>query len=324
MRRLILGTIGAVGALALFGAQLSHAQTFPNKPIKFVVPYPPGGSPDVLARSLGQKISESIGQQVIVDNRPGGGGLIAANIVAGSPADGYTLLVADSSVYSITPNLNKKANFEPLKVLAPISLAATSPIYLVANADIKVSNVKELLAYAKQNPGMPYGSSGNGTAHHLSMELFKSLSGVDMMHIPYKGAAQTVPALLAGDVGIAFTGLNVAATHAKAGKLKILAIAEGKRSALSPEVPTIAESGVPGFDVSITLGVFAPANTPRSIIDRINAEVGKALKAPDVQQRLHTLGVEGVGSTPERFTETIRKELVSYQKLVKDTGAQLD
>jgi tripartite-type tricarboxylate transporter receptor subunit TctC len=321
MRRLVLS---AIGALALVGLPLSHAQTFPSKPIRIVVPYPPGGSPDVLARSLGQKMAENIGQQVVIDNRPGGGGLIAANIVAGSAPDGYTLLVADSSVYSITPNLNKKANFDPLKVLAPISLAATSPIYLVANADLKVSNVKELLAYAKQHPGMPYGSSGNGTAHHLSMELFKSLAGVDMMHIPYKGASQTVPALLAGDVGVAFTGLNVAASHAKAGKLKILAIAEGQRSALSPEVPTIAESGVPGFDVSITLGAFAPANTPRAIIDRINAELAKALKSPDVQQRLHTLGVEGVGSTPERFAEVIRKELVSYQKLVKDTGAQLD
>jgi tripartite-type tricarboxylate transporter receptor subunit TctC len=244
--------------------------------------------------------------------------------VSGSPADGYTLLIADSSVYSITPNLNKKANFEPLKVLAPISLAATSPIYMVANADLKVSSIKELLAHARQNPGMPYGSSGNGTAHHLSMEMFKTLGGVEMMHIPYKGASQTVPALLAGDVGVAFTGLNVASAHAKAGKLKILAIATGQRSSLTPDVPTIAESGVPGFDVSITLGVFAPVGTPRPIIDRINAEVGKALKSPDVQQRLHTLGVEGVGSTPEHFTDVIRKELVSYQKLVKDTGAQLD
>lgn len=321
MRRQFLAV---TGVLVLLGWQIAQAQTFPSKPIKLVVPYQPGGSPDILARSIGQKMSENLGQQVIVENRPGGGGLIAANVVTSSPSDGYTLLVADSSVYSITPNLNRKANFDPLKVLVPISLAATSPIYLVVNPELKVSSVKDLISLAKQKPGMPYGSSGNGSAHHLSMELLKSLTGSDFTHIPYKGASQTVPALVAGDVGVAFAGLNAATPYAKAGKLKILAVATGQRSSLSPEIPTIDEAGVPGFDISITLGVFAPAGTPRHIVDKLNAEVNKAVTAPDVQQRLQVLGVEGVGSSPEHFAETIRKELVSYKKLVMSTGTQMD
>jgi tripartite-type tricarboxylate transporter receptor subunit TctC len=321
MLRKILMT---VSVMASFCHQATYAETFPSKTIRLIVPYQPGGSPDILARTLGQKMSESIGQPVIVENRPGGGGLVASNIVTNSAPDGYTLLVADSSVYSITPSLYRKVNFDPLKVLLPISLAATSPVYLAVNPELKVSNVKELIALAKQKPGLPYGSSGNGSAHHLSMELFKSLSRIDLTHIPYKGASQTAPALVSNEVSLAFIGLNVATPYAKAGKLKVLAIATGQRSSLSPEIPTMAESGVPDFNISITLGVLAPAGTPQSIVKTLNAEVNKAARAPDVQQRLQALGVEGVGSTPEEFTETIRKELASYKKLVISTGAQID
>ena len=323
MGKSIIVTLGA--AALLFGqAAWGQGPQFPAKPIRVVVPYPPGGSPDVLARTVAQKLAENIGQQVIVDNRPGAGGIVAADAVINAPPDGYTLLIADSSVTSIAPNLKRDSSFQPLKNLMPVTLAATSPIYLIVNSALNVSSVKDLIALAKAKPGLPYGSSGNGTGHHLAMELLKSLAGIEMTHVPYKGAAQTVPAVVSGDVAAAFAGLNLAAPQAKAGRVKILAVATGRRSALTPDLPTIAEAGVPGFDISITLGFFAPLNTPRDIIEKLNAELVKAVKSPDVQQRLVGLGVEGVGAGPEQYAEVLRQETQQYEKLVKATGARVD
>lgn len=305
-------------------AGLVQAQGFPGKPIRLVVPYPPGGSPDVLARILAQKAAEGLGQSIFADNRPGAGGMVAVNAVTQSPADGYTLLMADSSVYSIGPNLSRAAAFDPLGTLVPVTLAATSPIYLIANPALNVNNVTELLAVARARPGLPYGSSGNGTAHHLAMELLKSLAKVDLTHVPYKGAAQTVPAVVSGDVAVAFAGLNLALPQVKAGKVNLLGIATGKRSSLTPELPTLAESGVPGFDVTITLGLFAPLKTPKEIVEKLNAEFVKALSDAEVRQRLVVLGVEAVGAGPEAFRLAIRKELQDYGTLVKATGARVD
>ncbi|MBA2689182.1 MAG: tripartite tricarboxylate transporter substrate binding protein [Burkholderiales bacterium] len=310
--------------IALLWQQAVQAETYPSKPIRIVVPYLPGGSPDVLARVVAHKISESTGWQIVVENRPGAGGVVAANVVMNSAPDGYTLLIADSSVYSIAPSLNPNASVDALKSLMPVTLAATSPIFLVVNPGLNVSNVKELIALAKSKPGLPYGSSGIGTAHHLAMELLKSLAGIDMNHIPYKGASQTVPAVIAGEVGVAFAGLNQASPQAKAGKLTILAVATGRRTPLMPELATVAESGVPGFDISITLGFFAPLKTPPDIVAKLNAELVKAVKSADVQQRLVALGVESVGASPEQFTEVIRNEIQQYGKLVKTTGARVD
>ena len=308
--------------LLLVGA--ASAQSYPNRPVRIVVPYPPGGSPDVLARTVAQKVSESVGQQIITDNRPGAGGSVAAETVMRSSPDGYTLLIADSSVYSISPNLNPKLPYDPLRDFAPICLAATSPIFLVANNALPVQNVKDLIALAKAKPGMPYGSSGNGTAHHLAMELIKALAGIDLTHVPYKGAGQVVPAVLAGDVVVAFAGLNLVLPQVKAGKLKLLAVATGRRTPLLPELPTVAELGLPGFEISISLGYLAPSGTPREVIDRLNAEFMKALNTPEVRQRLTAMGVEPAGSTPEQFAEAIRTELQQFGRLVQTTAARIE
>lgn len=299
-------------------------QPYPSRPVRIVVPYPPGGSPDVLARTLAQRVSESVGQQIITDNRPGAGGSVAAEAVMRASPDGYTLLIADSSVYSISPNLNPKLPYDTLRDFAPVSLAATSPIFLVANNALPVQNVKDLIALAKAKPGMPYGSSGNGTAHHLAMELIKSLSGIDLTHVPYKGAGQVVPAVLAGDVVVAFAGLNLVLPQAKAGKLKLLAVATGQRTPLLPDLPTVAEAGVPGFEITITLGLFAPAGTPREVIGKLSAEFVKALNTPDVRQRLTAMGVEPAGSTPEQFAEAIRTEIEQFGKLVRTSAARVE
>lgn len=314
----------AFGVFAVFIAGSVAAQTFPNRPVRIVVPYPPGGSPDVLARTLGQKVSENLGQQIIVDNRPGAAGILAAEIVMRAPPDGYTLLIADSGVYSINPNVNPKLPFDPLADFTAVTLAATSPLFLVVSASSPVQSVRDLIALAKSKPGMPYGSSGTGTAHHLAMELLKSLSGIDLTHVPYKGGAQVVPAILAGDVAVGLAGLNLSLPHAKAGKLRILAVASGARSALLPDLPTVAEAGVPGYEINISLGLLAPAGTPRDIVARLNAEFGKALNSPDTRQRLFGLGVDPAGSTPEQFSEAIRNEIQQYGKIVKSTSARVN
>ena len=321
MRKIALFALGAVSLVSVAAVQ---AQSFPNKPIRIVVSTAPGGSPDVLARTVGQKLSENMGQQVIVDNRPGAGGLLSAELVMAAQADGYTLLMADSSVVSINPHFPRNASFEPLKHLVPVSLSATSPLYLIAHAGAGISSVKELIALAKAKPGLLYGSAGNGGAHHLAMEALKLQAGLDMNHVPYKGGAQVVPAVMSGDVVVAFAGLNLAGPQAKAGKIRILASATAKRSALSPEIPTIAESGVPGFELTPTLGFFAPIKTPRDIVEKLNAELIKAVKSPEVQQRLAVLGVEGVGISTEQYAEILREENIQYGKLVKATGARVD
>ena len=322
MRRAGIALVLCAVALGCGGAV--RAQGFPSKPVRIVVPFAPGGSPDVLARTVAQKTSENLAQQVIVENRAGATGIIGIEAVINAPPDGYTLLMIDSSAYAINPLVNRNVRYEVFRDLAPLTLAATSPIFLVVNSGLKVASVKEFLALARAKPGLPFGSSGNGTNHHLALELLKSLAGVDLVHVPYKGASLTVPAVVAGDVAAAFAGLNASLPHAKAGKLKMLAVATAQRSALAPDIPTLAEAGVPGFDISITLGFFAPSKTPGDVIDRLNAEFVKALKADDVRKRLLALGVEAVGSTPGEYAEVMRNEIRQYAKLVKAAGVRVD
>ena len=311
-------------ALLLLLAGGAAAQTFPNKPIRIIVPYSPGGVPDIIARVVGQRVSENVGQQVIADNRPGAGGTIAAEIVMRAPPDGYTLLIADSSIYSINPNLNPKLPYDPLRDFTPVTLLVSSAVGLVANAALPIQNLKDLLALAKAKPGMPYGSSGNGTAHHLAMELVKSLAGIELTHVPYKGGGQMVPALIAGDVAVGFAGLNLVLPQAKAGKLKLLAVATGQRTPLLPDLPTVAEAGVTGFDINITVGLFAPAKTPRDVIDKLNAEFAKALNNPDVRQRLTAAAMDSAATSPEQFAEVIRTEMQQFGKLARTTGARIE
>ncbi len=291
--------------------------------LRIVVTAPPGGSPDVLARVLAQRMSESLGHQVIVDNRTGAGGAVAAAYMKNAVPDGYTLLMADSGVYAIAPNVQKNLPFDPLKDFAPVALVASSPIFLITSHP-QVQTLKDFIALAKAKPGLPYGSGGAGTAHHLAMELLKATAGLDLLHIPYKGAAQLVPAVIAGDIVAGFGGMALTFPLAKAGRVKILGIATGQRSALAPEIPTIAELGVPGYDISINLGLLAPAKTPPEIIRKMNAEIVKAVNAPGTREKLFALGVEPATSSPEQFGELIAREIREYGKLVKLTGAKVD
>lgn len=314
-----------LSACALLFGQSAHAQTYPNKPIRVIVPHSVGGSPDSMARIVAQKFSENIGQPVVVETRLGAGGMIGTNVVITAPADGYTLLFADSSAYAITPHMFRDVSFDPLKNLSPIMPAATIPVLLVVHPGLNVSNVKEFIALAKSKPGMFYGSSGSGTPHHLAMELLKSQAGVDLSHISYKGSAQSVLALVAGEVSVAFLGIQAALPQAKAGKLKILAVSTGSRLPQIPDIPTIAEAGVPGFDIKTSVGFFAPSKTPPAIIAKLNAELQKAVQSPEVQERLAALGMGPSPSmTPEQYVKFARHEYASYGKLVKKSGGKAD
>ena len=309
-------------ALSTLG-QACFAQAYPSKPLRFVVPYGAGGGPDVIARVVGRKLAENIGQQVIVDNRPGGGGIIATEHVAKSPADGYTILVGDTGPLGINPNLFPKLPYDPVKDFAPVTIAITSPLFMVANASLPIQSVAQLIEYARAKPGLPFGSTGNGSAHHLGMELFKLMTKVDMTHIPYKGVAQSVPAVLAGDITVVFAALPSVLPHVKTGKLRLLGVATGTRTQFMPDVPSIAET-VPGYEITIDVGFLVPAGTPNEIVEKLHAEIVRVLRTPEIVQHLTTLGIIPVGSSPQQYAETIRADLSKFRKLVKESGARVD
>jgi tripartite-type tricarboxylate transporter receptor subunit TctC len=315
---------GTVLALCLLTIPTAQAQTFPAKPIHIIVPTGAGGVTDVLTRTLGQKVSESIGQPVVVENRAGAGGVIAAEMVMKAPADGHTILVADSSHYAIIPALYAKVPYDVFRDFAPIIHAANPPIFLVANGATQINNVRDLIRLGKTPAGVVYGSPGNGGGAHLAMEMLKTTTGTNLIHVPFKGVSTLVPALLSGDVAVGFAGLPSVQQYAKAGKLRILAIATAKRSSLAPDVPTIAESGVPGYGVNISMGLLAPAGTPGAVVARLNEEIAKALKLPDVRQRFEASGIEPAGSTPDQFADLIRGEMREFSALVKATGIKVD
>jgi len=311
--------LAALCASASLFAGNVHAQTFPSKPIRVVVPYSPGGVPDVIARLVGQNLSESLGQQIVVDNRPGAAGVIAAQLVMKALPDGYTLLIADSSVYSINPSVQRKPPYDPRVDFTPVTLAGTAPLALTVNASQPIHSVKDLIALAKAKPGLLYGSSGTGTGHHLAMELLKSLAGIELTHVPYKGGGQSVPAMVAGEVALVFAGLQLVLPHAKAGKVRLLAVASGTRSQLQPDLPTMAEAGVPGFDASTWWGLFTQGKTPREIVAKLNGEMQKIVVAEDVKARLTSEGAQAVlGMTPEAFSTLIRNEIGMWRTIAKE------
>lgn len=312
----------AVVAIACLASPMTEAQTFPQRPIRIIVPYGAGGSPDVISRLFGQKLSENLGQPVIIDNRPGASGIIAAELAAKAPADGYTLFIADTGHLAINPALRPNLPYEPLRDFAPITLAVSVPLYLLVNNSVPVSTVGELIALSKTRD-LLYGSAGNGSPHHLAMEFFKSLTGAKLTHVPYKGNAQMVPAVLAGDVAVLMTGLTAVRSHMEAGKLRVLAMTSGKRSPITPDVPTIAES-VSGYEASDIIGFLAPAATPRDIVAKLNAEFVKLLAQADVRQRVAGFAMEVVGSTPEQYAEAIRDKQQRYSALAKAVGLRVD
>ena len=313
----------AAAALAL--ALPAAAQGYPAKPIRFVVPYPAGGPLDSVARLLAQKVSDSTRQPVVVDNKPGAGGNIGADIVAKSPPDGYTILMGAVATHAINPTLYASIPYDAVRDFTPITQVASTPNVLVVNPSVPAGDVKGFIAYARANPGkLNFGSGSTGSAGHLAGELFNAQAGVKMTHVPYKGAAPAMQDLLGGRIELMFDNLASSLAQVKAGKVRALAVTTARRSGLAPDLPTIAESGLPEFDISTWFGVFAPAGVPRDVVDRLHAEFTRALAAPDVREKMLALGAEPVGNRPEEFAAYIRREAEKYARVIKASGAKVD
>jgi len=305
--------------MAAFLPAAGFAQAYPAKPVRVVIPFPPGGAIDWTARVVTAKMAEQMGAQFIVDNRPGAGGSIAAELVSKAPADGYTLMQGTAS-NAITTALNPKApDFG--REFAPIGLLGSSIFILVVHPSVPVKSVKALVAFARARPGqLEFASAGNGTTNHLTMELFKSMTGVDIIHVPYKGGAPAMVDQIAGRVALGFSNTTVSAPHIKSGRLVPLGVSGARRSAAVPDLPTVAEAGVPGFDASTWYGLVAPAATPAAIIERLNLELNRALKAPDVREKYAADGIDPGGGTPQDFGLLIRTDIAKWSKVIKAAG----
>jgi len=320
-RTFTLAAASALGLLALTPLA-AQAQAFPTKAITIIVPFSAGGTTDILARVLGQFISKDLGQPVIIDNRAGAGGNIGTQLVARAAPDGYTILMGTVGTHAINQSLYPKLAFDPIKDFAPLTRVALVPNLLVANPAQPFKTVKELTAYAKANPGkVTFGSSGSGTSIHLSGELFKQMAGVDIQHVAYKGSAPAVNDLLGNHIAIMFDNMPSAISHVKAGKLRPLAVTTAQRSPALPDVPTIAEAGVPGYEATSWFGLLAPARTPAPVVAKLNASILKTLADPDVKKKLLEQGAEPAGETPAQFAAFIASETVKWGKIVKQSGA---
>jgi len=325
MKSLLKPAAMLFASFALLQDPAAQSQAYPAKPIRFVVPFTPGGGNDVLARTIGQKLYEAWGQPVIVDNRPGAAGNIGAELVAKAAPDGYTFLIAANSILAINPTLYDKAPFDPVKSFVPVTLIGAVPIVLVVNPSVPASSVNELVALAKSKPdGLSYASSGSGSPQHLSAELFKSMAGVKIVHVPYKGAAPAVTDLLGGQVQMLLGPINSVLPHVKRGRLRALGVATTKRLAYLPDLPTIAEGGVPGYWSDIWFGLVAPAGTPKEVVDKLNREIAKILVQSDVKEKLVAQGIEPLTSTPEEFATLIKTDLARWAKVIKDSGARAE
>jgi len=304
---------------------MAQAQPYPSKPIRYVVPFPAGGPLDLVARALGQALNRSWGQPVIVDNRPGAGGNIGAEAVAHAPADGYTILMGAVSTHAINVTLYSKLPYDPVKDFAPVTLITSVPNVLVVHPAVPARTVGELIAAAKARPGqLNFASGSTGSAGHLAGELFKVMAGVDMTHIPYKGAAPAVVDLLAGHVSLMFDNLASALPHVKAGRGRALAVTTLKRSPFLPGLPTVSESGLRGFDIGTWFGVFAPAGTPPEIVTRLNGEIARILVTPDMRERLATLGAEPMPGEPAALASFVKSEIAKYAQVIRSSGAKVD
>jgi tripartite-type tricarboxylate transporter receptor subunit TctC len=314
----LMALASALGFMATAQAQ------YPTKPIRFILPFPPGGGTDTLGRIIGAKLGDGLGQQVLMDNRPGAGANIGAEIAAKSPPDGYTLLMGNVA-HAINMSLYSKLNYNFLKDFAPVSLLASTPNIVVVHPSIPAKSVKELVALAKSRPdALDYASSGSGSSAHLAGVLFEQMAGVKMNHIPYKGGGPAVIALVGGQVAIGFATTPSVISHIKSGKLRGLAVTGGKRSPSTPDLPTVSEAGVKGYEVSGWYGILVPTGTPKEAITRLHAESVKAIKLRDVKERLDATGFEGIGTTPDEFGTFIRSEVEKWGKVVKASGARVE
>ena len=321
MNRLAAIVCGA--ALAVWAG--ARAEGFPEKPVRFVVGFTPGGPSDIIARALGQKLSERWTQQVVVENRPGAGGNIAAEAAAKSPADGYTWLLGNNSILATNQSLYAKLAFDPVRDFAPVALVAIQPNILVVNPGVPAASVRELIALAKAKPGqLNYASSGAGAAAHLAAELFKTMAGVDMVHVPYKGAQPALTDVIAGQAQLMFATSASVIPYIKAGRLRALAVTTAQRSPGMPELPTVSEAGVPGFEAITWHGVVVPHATPQPLVERLNADIVRALAERDLRERLEGLGAELAPGSPREFADYIAREIPKWAKVVRDSGARAE
>lgn len=314
--------ITAATSLLLGGVLPAGAQGYPSKPVRVIVPYAPGGATDLIARLIGTKLTERLGQTIIVENRPGGGGVIGADLAARAPADGHTVLLAVPAEMAILPHLQKMP-YRVERDFATVSLAALTPLIFVVHPTLPVKAVKDVIALAKSRPGqLTYASAGTGGVQHLSGELLKITAKIDILHVPYKGAGPVMPDLLGGHVAMFFSGMPPAMPHVRAGKLRALAVTTAKRSPTVPDVPTMQESGMPGFDISNWFAYFVPRGTPPDTIAKLNGEINRALKLPDVREKLASVGAEVVGTTPQELEKFVQSESDKFAKLIKASGAK--
>jgi len=318
-------TLSSVFLLAPASAPAqSGADAYPNRPVRFILPFPPGGGTDILGRLVAEKLSAALGQPVVIESRGGAGGNLGAEVAARSAPDGYTIVLAAPSL-AISATLYSKLNYDALKDFAPIALIASVPNVMVTHPSVKAQNLAEFIALAKSQPGkMNFGSGGSGTSNHLAGELFNSVAGVKLVHVPYKGVNLAMNDVLAGQVQLVVMGIPAAAPHIKAGKLRALGLLAPARAAALPEVPTVAEAGLANFEVSTWYGVLAPAGTPRPIINRLNTELVRIMNSPDLKDRLAALATDPLASTPDEFADFIRQEIARWGKVVREAGLKAD
>jgi tripartite-type tricarboxylate transporter receptor subunit TctC len=315
----------SLGTLLVICTALAYAQSYPTRPIRIVVPFAAGGGTDIVARTVGTKLGEVLGQPVVVDNRAGAGGTIGTELAAKSVGDGYTLLMGSNGPLAINPNLYAKLPYDPLKDFVPVVLVTTFPFVMVVHPSLPVKSVKDLVALAKARPGqLNYASPGSGSTNHLSAELLKIMAGINLVHVPYKGVVPASTDLISGQVQMLTGDLNTLMPHVRSGRARALAVTSSKRSSLAPELPTVSESGVPGYEVSGWFGVLAPAGTPQGVIRRLNEEIVKGLAGSDMRQRLAGLGGEVAGGTPEHFTAHLRAEIAKWGKLIRAIGLKAE
>ena len=319
LRRLIVLVACTLLALPLF------AQDYPKRPVRLIVPFPPGGGNDIVARAVAQELAKSLGQPFVVENKPGAGGAIGAELAARSPADGYTLFLGGVGSHVVNPSLHAKLSYDPISDFAPVTLIASAPSVLVVNPSLQATSVAEFTALAKANPGkLNYASNGNGSSAQLAAVLYESMAGVRMMHVPYKGVAAALVDVMSGEVQLMFGTLVAIIPHIKAGRLRALAVTGKRRSPLLPDVPTLAESGLPGYEAGSWYGILAPAGTPGAIVARLNAEINNAIRQPEIRERLAAEGAELIGGSPDDFASHIGTELSRMKKLVRDAGIRME
>jgi tripartite-type tricarboxylate transporter receptor subunit TctC len=321
-----LKTLWLACACAALAAASAGAQDYPNKPVRMVVGFPPGGGTDVVARIITPKLSELLGQPVVIENRPGATGTMAAGQVAKSPPDGYTIMMGHVSVNAIAPALFKNLSYDVIKDFQPIAIAAAVPHFVVVHPSVPAKSLREMIDYVKARPGkLTYPSAGNGSMPHLAGEVFKAQAGVDLLHVPYKGTGQSMADLLGGQHVVAFDTMPASAPHVRSGKLRPLAVSSAQRLPAFPDVPTAREAGMPDYVITTWYGVFAPAGTPKAIVNRLHADIVKAMQSPEVKAKLDGIGADGsVSRSPEEYAALVKSDTERYAKVIKDIGLKID